>query len=786
LVLFASLAVQCLAAEFELGGSLGVGYTNWNGWGGFGIGASLGPSWRFGSLGLGLDAAYMSVNVKKSSLAMSFSTIGAIAKARLSVVEAGLGYGLIPGFKDERDSAYAGTSSLLLSVGLNFPLHVTDRLDLSLGVENVFVTGLASFYNPNAKLGLTVRFPTPEQRAQPRHPAPQPKPEPGPVVEKKPPTVGGTSQSRPSRGSETPPTETNKTPPAPVVKVEPKPEPVVTQPAPAPVKPTEAPKFPPKLELQLAFEELGKRNQMLDAGEQALIVVTISNKGKGPAKDVKVRADAISSLAGIEVGREVRIPELAAGASDTLRIPLKAGEDIKDQEVRFRVSATEESFGADAAPGVITITAKGVEPPDLYVYETGIDDGTGSEWAQGNGNGQLETGEQVEVTSGIQNRGTGPALAVSVTVTPTDANVRLSSGRSTYQIGDVAPGKWQTFSYPIFVSPRFQQNNVELLLNIQEQTGKYSRSDTVRIPLNQQITKGSEVTINPKAKTGTPATTAPPTIADELLTGIPQGAENPDVYAVVIGVEKYKHVGDVAYASRDVAAVRRYLNEAFGCPEANMTPLTDPSKADLERMFGAKGGPEGGQLFNWVSRKPNMAQVYVYYVGHGMPSVKEKKGYLAPSDATPDYIEMDGYALDVLYGNLAKLPVKSVTVILDACFSGESPDVSGKVNPLFKNISPLVVVPLPQEAPKNAVVMTASSGAQVAVWYPEKKHSLFTYWLLKGLKGDANANHDNSITLGELRQYLETNVPPVARSLYNREQVPEVKGDPNREILRLR
>jgi hypothetical protein len=153
-----ALAVAASAAEFQLGGSLGAGYTSWNGWGGSGIGASLGPSWRFGSFGLGLDATYLSVNVKKSSQTMSFSSIGAIAKARFSVAEAGVGYGSVSQFKDETGTTYPGTASLLLSVGLNFPLRVTDRLDFNLGLENVFVTRLASFYNPSAKIGLAYRF----------------------------------------------------------------------------------------------------------------------------------------------------------------------------------------------------------------------------------------------------------------------------------------------------------------------------------------------------------------------------------------------------------------------------------------------------------------------------------------------------------------------------------------------------------------------------------------------------------------------------------------------------
>jgi hypothetical protein len=49
-----------------------------------------------------------------------------------------------------------------------------------------------------------------------------------------------------------------------------------------------------------------------------------------------------------------------------------------------------------------------------------------------------------------------------------------------------------------------------------------------------------------------------------------------------------------------------------------------------------------------------------------------------------------------------------------------------------------------------------------------------------------NRSGGKSRTLGELRQYLGDNVPLFARALYNREQTPEVHGNLDTEILRLR
>jgi len=68
----------------------------------------------------------------------------------------------------------------------------------------------------------------------------------------------------------------------------------------------------------------------------------------------------------------------------------------------------------------------------------------------------------------------------------------------------------------------------------------------------------------------------------------------------------------------------------------------------------------------------------------------------------------------------------------------------------------------------------------VSNWYPDKKQSLFTFFFLKGLKGEADFNKDNKITAQELYQYTadEINgVPYWARRLYpGRTQTPTFTG----------
>ena len=76
--------------------------------------------------------------------------------------------------------------------------------------------------------------------------------------------------------------------------------------------------------------------------------------------------------------------------------------------------------------------------------------------------------------------------------------------------------------------------------------------------------------------------------------------------------------------------------------------------------------------------------------------------------------------------------------------------------------------------------MTAAAGDQTAKPLEEAKHGMFSYFLMKGMEGDADANQDNQITAGELHAYVQRNV--IQQSSGN--QTPELHGDAERVLVR--
>ena len=148
---------------------------------------------------------------------------------------------------------------------------------------------------------------------------------------------------------------------------------------------------------------------------------------------------------------------------------------------------------------------------------------------------------------------------------------------------------------------------------------------------------------------------------------------NPHGVALIVGNADYENrdVPDVTFAHRDADAFRRYVVEVLGFDPANIVDLRDATRRELFDALGTKREPRS---LLWSYLDPEGASdVVVFYSGHGVPGVNDKRGYLLPVDADPKAAEDDGYPIDLLYRNVGGLAeARSVRVYLDACFSGGS------------------------------------------------------------------------------------------------------------------
>lgn len=243
-----------------------------------------------------------------------------------------------------------------------------------------------------------------------------------------------------------------------------------------------------------------------------------------------------------------------------------------------------------------------------------------------------------------------------------------------------------------------------------------------------------------------------------------------DAVAIIIGIAEYKSLPRADYANDDARVFYDYAIRALGVRPENIKLLVD---ADADEVAILKA------FRNWLpSKVGSTTDVYVYYSGHGYP-VEDGNGlYLLPSRADREFIPRTSIQLQEINADLLAAKPKSVTIFMDACYSGQARN--GET--LVASARPIVPKVHKKLFPDNFSVITASQADQWSSSSPELKHGIFSYYLMKGMEGDADTNKDGRITLGEMRAYLVENVGRQAGAM-SRRQEPQLIGDADRILI---
>ncbi|MDC1408820.1 caspase family protein [Candidatus Puniceispirillum sp.] len=244
---------------------------------------------------------------------------------------------------------------------------------------------------------------------------------------------------------------------------------------------------------------------------------------------------------------------------------------------------------------------------------------------------------------------------------------------------------------------------------------------------------------------------------------------NKDALALIIGVADYENTPAKAiFADSDAMMFRDYASEKLGIPESRIKTLVNDGADERELLLSVK---------SWLARASNQGKsdVYVFFAGHGLASDNGEKMYLLPYDGSPELLDDTAILRDRLFSDIASANPRSVTVFLDTCYSGTT-----RGTDMLIASRPIAIKALKQSIPDNFTVMTAAAGDQTAKPLEEAKHGMFSYFLMKGMEGEADANNDNKITAGELHKYVQQNVIQQSSG----SQTPELQGDAERVLVR--
>lgn len=243
-----------------------------------------------------------------------------------------------------------------------------------------------------------------------------------------------------------------------------------------------------------------------------------------------------------------------------------------------------------------------------------------------------------------------------------------------------------------------------------------------------------------------------------------------DAVAVIIGISNYKSLPKAEFAKDDAQVFFDYAIRALGVKSGNIKLLMD-EQADVEEIYTA--------FKTWLpARVKSTTDVYVFYSGHGLPTQDGSGLYWLPQRANRDLISKTGILLSEVNSDIQASKPKSVTIFMDACYSGQAR--GGET--LVASARPIALKSQPTTFPSNFTVISASQADQISSSSPDLQHGIFSYYLMRGMEGEADLNKDGKITLDETQQYLSENVGRHARTM-NRQQEPQVIGDGSRILV---
>ena len=244
-----------------------------------------------------------------------------------------------------------------------------------------------------------------------------------------------------------------------------------------------------------------------------------------------------------------------------------------------------------------------------------------------------------------------------------------------------------------------------------------------------------------------------------------------DAVAIIIGIQNYKLIPKAEYASQDAQDFYDYASRALGIKQENIKLLLD-DEADVSGILTA--------FQNWLPLKVRKGKtdVYVFYSGHGLPSPDGKSLFFLPVGANKDFVAKTAISQQEIVAGLKAAQPKSVTMFIDSCYSGQIR--TGET--LLASARPVVLTVQETAYPPDFTVITASASDQIASSSPDLEHGIFSYYLMKGLEGEADEDKDGTITIGKLQSYLAERVPRFAMTM-SRKQEPQLTGDANRVLV---
>jgi len=527
--------------------------------------------------------------------------------------------------------------------------------------------------------------------------------------------------------------------------------------------------IPPNLFVDLSFDDANS-NGILEANEAAKLKLRIINKGKGPAQRLTITIKDNYYDPYLKIEDQKKIPYIQPNSEISINIPISAGFKVKTAEHKLEINVAEY-FGYDMDPAFLILNSLEYQKPEIVFSGLEIID-YGNETGGVIEDGLLQAGELVKVKLVVQNIGNNIAKSVKYNIDCNDPNIYLENQKGV--LGDLAVGEVKEFW--VKLSPNKRVNTVgklPLVLTVEDQLKVGGLTNFILpIEMNQRPPETSIVQVKANMDDINKKVARFEYNSNKFSSSVsnlvnikevtPSKTIRKNGVAVIFGIENYQNLPEAPFADNDAKLIQEYFKKRLGVEQVVTYTNEQVSGFIFDNVFD----PDMGELQRVVTK--GETDLFVFYSGHGIPSKDGSKAFLFPYDGRVERIDQQGYDLNKLYRNLDKLGARTVTVFIDACFSGSSRATDDVAEQNIIGERGVVIAPrtdAPWESNPAFSVFASSQGNETSLGFKATETGLFTYFLCAGLQGEADANGDNKISLKELDHYITNNVKITSKKI---------------------
>lgn len=216
-----------------------------------------------------------------------------------------------------------------------------------------------------------------------------------------------------------------------------------------------------------------------------------------------------------------------------------------------------------------------------------------------------------------------------------------------------------------------------------------------------------------------------------------------DLYALAVGVSHYKNtdVPKLKCADVDARAFAEFLKtqkKVFKNIHVTLLENEKATKVELEKYLNYE-----------LRRAGKDDTVILFFSGHGSGEpTRPGDYYFLTCDADPKYLEATAVRMSGL-NFLKGIDARRVLLIADACHAGAFSTIQTKAVDKALNVFMRQF-----KESSGLVCMTSSKPTEYSQEKTSLEQSVFTHYLLKGLKGEADTDRDGVVTVKEAYDYV--------------------------------